>query len=84
MIMMEFREDQYERILDKGKKAKRAICDLIESLYKCEETEYEEGSEDGEEEYYEDPEVSYRGGGGYRRAMRMRSTGYRRRGRYAY
>lgn len=84
MIMMEFREEQYDRILDKGKKAKKAICELVESLYTCEETEYDEPYE-GDEEYYEDPEVSYRGRSGYRSNMRMRSRmGSRRAGRYTY
>lgn len=79
MIMMEFREEQYDRILDKGKKAKKAICELIESLYVCEEAEYDEDHYEDEDE-----EISYRGHGGYRSNMRMRHPGNRHLGRYAY
>ena len=86
MIMMEFREEQYDRILEKGKKAKNAICELIESLYKCEESEYDEDYEHDEDEYGDDTEIGFRGRGGYRRNMRMRRYGHYRRhdGRYAY
>lgn len=83
MIMMEFREEEYDKILEKGKKAKRAICELIESLYRCEEAEYDEDPV-GESIYTEEPEISYRGHGGYYKAMRMRHTGYRHHGRYTY
>lgn len=82
MVLMEFREGEYDRLLEKGKIAKKAICEVIEALYKCEplvsEDEYEGEHDD---EYEDDSEISYRGRGRYRRGMRR---GYRHHGRYTY
>ena len=77
MIMMELREEQYDKILEKGKKAKYAICDLIEALYMCEETEYDDHEDDIR--YRRGHDDEYYGHGDYRRGMRMRRTG-----RYTY
>lgn len=67
MYMIEFREE-HKRLVGLAKKAKKAVCELMDALSEGEEY-------DNTEQEYDFPEVEYRGGS----IMRHRGGG-----RYRY